>query len=1009
MAIQKQTLNMNFSQGIETKGDPWQQQAGTMIDLQNSVFTKGGMLQKRNGFAAQPSLSIDTSTTLSTYVGNLVAAGTSLNVLSQDNDTWSNRGTIHPVGLSVVPQVRTSSSQTTVDVAVSPTGLSCSVWLDSDANSYYQVTDSSTGQIFVSATQLPSTAVMARVFSLGAYFVITFLATIAGSPHLQFIAIPTANPSNPGSATDISTQVSGLTAGYDGYSTETTLYVSWNGNDGGGAIRTSFIDQTLQQHNTAVITLKASTQMSVTVDTTQGTDRVWVTFYNSATTNAFSYLYDNNLNTILTSTQTITGVTVSNMTSYATGNVLTLFYSTNQNYSYVATRSDYITSVTCTSTGTVGSPAVIARGVCVASKAFYLDANSKGYLMASYGGALQPTSFLIDSSGGVVAKLAYQNSGGYPINQVLPGVTLSDTNAQIGYLFKDQIQPVNKSQGVTSPANIYAQTGINLANFTLSGETFNNNEIGGNLHLTGGFLWMYDGVKPVEHNFHLWPEDVLVTTSGAGGSITAQQYYYYAVYAWTDAQGNIHRSAPSIPYGVTTTGATSTNTVKIPYLRLTAKTSPNKVRIEIYRWSTANQTPYLITSINSPQLNDTTADSLTYTDTAADSAIIGNLILYTTGGVVENIGIPAISTMALFRSRLLAVSAEDPNTLFFSKQVIAGTPVEMSDLFTYYIAPTTGAQGSTGPTTAISGLDDKVIAFKSQNGVGTGIYYFTGNGPDNTGANNDFSDPVFITSSVGCSNQKSIVLVPNGLMFQDPQKGIWLLGRDLTTTYIGAPVEAYNAYSVLSAISVPGTNQIRFTMSNGITLVYDYFYNQWGTFTNIPAQSSTIYQGLHTYLNSSGQVFQELSGSYVDGGNPVLMSFTTAWLNMAGLQGYQRAYWVYLLGHYYTPHILSVAVAYDYNDSPSQISKIYPTNYTPTYGGDSLYGGSSPYGGNQDVEQWRIFLQKQKCESFQLKITEIYDPSYGVSPGQGLSLSGVSVVVGTKSGYPRLAAKNYVG
>jgi len=35
----------------------------------------------------------------------------------------------------------------------------------------------------------------------------------------------------------------------------------------------------------------------------------------------------------------------------------------------------------------------------------------------------------------------------------------------------------------------------------------------------------------------------------------------------------------------------------------------------------------------------------------------------------------------------------------------------------------------------------------------------------------------------------------NGLMFQS-DKGIWLLGRDLQTNYIGAPVEQYNGETV---------------------------------------------------------------------------------------------------------------------------------------------------------------------------------------------------------------------
>lgn len=209
--------------------------------------------------------------------------------------------------------------------------------------------------------------------------------------------------------------------------------------------------------------------------------------------------------------------------------------------------------------------------------------------------------------------------------------------------------------------------------------------------------------------------------------------------------------------------------------------------------------------------------------------------------------------MTLFDTRLWLVDAEDQNLLWFSKQVIENTPVEMSDLFTFYIPPTTAAQGSTGPITALAPLDDKLIIFKSN-----AIYYINGTGPDNTGANNNYSQPIFITSTVGCANQQSIVFMPQGLMFQS-DKGIWLLDRGLGTTYIGAPVEQYNSGLVESAQNIPETNQVRFILNTGVTLMYDYYYSQWGTFVNVPAISSCIFQNLHTFINSYGAVIKNQS------------------------------------------------------------------------------------------------------------------------------------------------------
>ena len=85
-------------------------------------------------------------------------------------------------------------------------------------------------------------------------------------------------------------------------------------------------------------------------------------------------------------------------------------------------------------------------------------------------------------------------------------------------------------------------------------------------------------------------------------------------------------------------------------------------------------------------------------------------------------------------------------------------------------------------------------------------------------------------------------LQPQGLMFEFASEAgnqIWTLGRDLSTQYTGAPVEGLTTNAtVKSAVNVPGTNQVRFTLDTGITLMYDYYYQQWGTFVNIPAISS---------------------------------------------------------------------------------------------------------------------------------------------------------------------------
>lgn len=1010
MALQKQPININFGKGLDLKTDPYQVQIGNFLSLNNSVFNILGRLTKRNGFANITSLPNTEQTTLTTLNDNLIVTGSNLYAFSQDTSEWLNQGLVQPVQLSVQPVVRVSTSQTSPDTAVAPNGLTCCVYMD-NGSSYYQVIDSSTGQQIVPRTLLPNASINPRVVILGPYFIMTFVSDISSTPTLQYMAIPIMTPRITGVATNISADVADQDSGYDAYVVNNTLYVAWEAT--GSVVKIVSITPSLIQ--SAIVNTPASDAdlMSLTADTT--TNRIWMSFWDSGSTNGYTTAFNYSLVRVVAKTQIITTTSVLEITTVATGNVLSVFYENINNYSYQDSmsddiRSDFISTLTVTppvsgtGVGMVSSTTVVLRSVGLASKAF-ISSLGKIYMLVEYGdltqtnpldNSNQPSYFLIDSLGNIYMRLAYSNGGGYAASQVLPSVSVINDEYFISYLIADFLTTVNKGTNLPAgtPSNaIYTQHGINLASFTIDVKSQYSSEIAGALHLTGGQLWEYDGVKSYEHGFQVWPENIVVTTDTMDGNITAGTYYYVFTYEWTDNQGNLHRSAPSIPVVVTTTGSTSTNTINVPTLRLTYKIPPNPVRIVGYRWSVAQQVYYQFTSVTSPVVNDTTTDSVVITDTLADSSILGQTILYTTGGVVENIAAPASVASALFNNRLFLIDAEDRNLLWFSKQVIENVPVEMSDLLTLFVAPTTGSQGSTGPMAALSAMDDKLIIFKKD-----AIYYINGTGPDNTGANSTFSDPVFITSTVGCTNPSSVVLMPNGIMFQS-DKGIWLLGRDLSTNYIGAAVEQYNNQIVKSATAIPGTNQVRFVLDNNITLMYDYFVNQWGTHSNILAISATLYQGLHTYLNSRGQVFQETPGLYLDGSIPVLLSLVTSWINIAGLQGFQRFYEMYILGTYYTPYKLIVQMAYDYNSSPSQSITVLPDNYSPNWGQEANWGTGKAWGGPGNVFQARTFPEQQKCESFQISINEVYDPSFGVPSGQGLSLSGLNLIVGMKRGF----------
>jgi hypothetical protein len=1221
MSLMKQGIDISFAQGLDTKTDPKRVPVGNFVSLENTIFEKGGLLQKRNGYAQLTSLPNTSSSYLTTFNGNLTAVGKNITAYNESNQTWVTKGNIQPMSVSTLPLIRNNLNQTSVDAAVSPNGLVCTVYIESNGTTLvnkYAVADAVTGQNIIAPTVIPVASGTVnggmRVYCLGTNFVILFTNLISGTSHLQYVAVSTSNPSVVTANTDIAAAYVPTTGlSWDAYIAGENLYIAYNTTTPSQRIIVTYLTNRLTTVTPVVFNGQKANVMSVTTDISNPSNPyVYVSYYNASTGVTSALVLDNNLNTVMSPILITNGVAVVSITSVAQNGTGTFFVEVNNNYSFDSTVpthfidkvtitpvfsqfssvfSSGVSTITVSSTtglvsgmtlvdnttasnilggttftisgstltlsnpttgssaaspgdalGAVSISSVITsiRSVGLASKAFtspittsnpyptfdkipnasavtagtqiYVVENNKSYVsngaiwsatnviyyLSAYQSQYQPTYFLINGSLSTSAspvvsgKLAYSNGGGY-VTTGIPNVTSNGTISQVPYLYKDLIAAVNKNTNVasgTQTAGIYSQTGINLGSFQIDSQNLDTAEVGGDLHLSGGFLWMYDGYLPVEHNFFLWPDTdqtnptdtalfantslsptgtassgsnviTLSSVSGivigmqitdqtnpgriasgtivtgiSGSTITISQntlgtisgdtlliiaflqakpdgatntnaYYYQFVYEWTDNTGNAFRSAPSIPIPVTTTNGTANGTVtlNIPTLRLTYKTA-NPVKIVIYRWSVAQQIYYQVTSITSPLLNDTTTDSVTYVDISSDAQILGNNILYTTGGVVEDVNAPASNLLTLFDTRLWLVDAEDKNLLWFSKQVIEATPVEMSDLFTIYVAPTTAAQGSTGPITAIAPMDDKLIIFKQN-----AIYYINGTGPDNTGANNQYSQPIFITSTVGCANQQSIVFMPQGLMFQS-NKGIWLLDRSLNTSYIGAAVEKYNTGVVESAQNIPATNQVRFILSTGITLMYDYFYGQWGTFTGVAAISSCIYGALHTFINGYGQVFQESVGTFLDGSSPVLMSFTTGPIRLGDLQNYQRAYSFYLLGTYITPHKLLVGISYDYSGVPEQSDLLAPANYSTPYGSgasQSPYGQGNPYGGPSSLEHFRIFLQRQRCMAIAISLQEVFDATLGVPAGAGLTLSGINVVLGFKSKWSTIAATKSYG
>lgn len=982
--IQRQNVSISFAQGIDTKSDPKQVVAGKLLTLENGTFQSPSRIKKRNGYTGLgqiitgTSTSIGTGYSLETFNNELIETdGTKLYSYAQDLNQWASKGNIINLSEQASPVVRNNYQQTSQDSCYHTVGLQAFVWEDSSGGSRYSVIDTVTGQQFVSNASLSSTATVPKCYAIGNYIVIFIFDT--SNNRLRWAYIPIVNPTTISAFTDLESDAN-TTVVYDATVIGSRIFLCYNNNTGG--INLVYMDAFLNVSGELVVAGDAASGcMSIFGDVAQN---AWVVYWNGTSVKVFIAAYTLATTLVLTRTVVETLANVTKVTGVYNGTLGQIFYdiSGSPTYNY------FIKTNTFTVGGTAGTPAVVSRSVGLASKAFFYNGNS--FVLSTYDSSLQPTYFVLNQSGQVAAKVSAATGGGIPAKRLVPNVnSLATGKFQISYLQRDFVTTTGGT------AQVYFLTGVMQSTLDFTLTALQTVDIADNLHLTGGFLYMYDGANLVEQSYHLFPEKVTITPSGAGGVILAGTYQYSAVYEWTDNFGQIERSAPSIPVSVTNTGSTSSNSVSIPTLRVTAKKGTNPVSVVLYR-TQANQTIfYRVSSITSPTVNDTTADTVTIVDILGDATIIGNQQLYTTGGELENIAPPVPLSINTYKNRIIVIDAENRLNWWYSKQVIQGVPVEFSDFF----VQTVDQRG--GDLVVGTQMDDKLILFKSDD-----IFYVVGDGPAPSGANNDFTPAQLVTTGVGCVDPKSVVTMPLGLMFKS-RHGIWLLDRGLNASYIGKDVEAYNSSHVTSAKLIKDQNQVRFTLDSGVTLTYDYFQQQWSVFTQMSATDSTLFQNNFTYVQSNGLVMQETPGLYTDNNQFIKLKVVTSWLSFAQLQGYQRVRRFLILGDYFSAHKLIIYIAKDFNPNPIQQDIIDAGTLLtdPVYGADSPYGSGSPYGGGSQVYQWLIHMSQQKCETVQITLEDSQASNFG----QGFDISTLAFEVGIKRGTFKMPASNSFG
>lgn len=969
MALRKQNIPISFSQGVNTKTDEKQLQAGQLSVLENGVFETIGKISLRNGYQALPDKivggeSLSNARALTSIDDELgIYTASKLYTYSTSIEKWSEKGNFSNISVDTEEIIRNNYEQTWQQ-GLEVGNIQVFAWEDGRGGIRSTVRDRITGTLFSADTEITSSGEKPKISSIGNYIFIFY----ADSADLKYRRVSIAEPETFETEQTVVSDLNTSQVVFDTASIGNKIFISYHSSDSTSSLSLLNIEEDGTKSSTIN---KSSETPTVCISiSTDSSSRALVSYYDGSDVKTMIYSFNLSAEIVApTSLESVSDVVNTTIIENDSGEYR-VFYEISASNPY----DHLIKTNTIDLAASTGTAAVNTRGAGLASKAF--KKNDSVYYLTIHKNTLQSVYFLVRDDNVIQAQILPSNGGDVLAASSLPEVSkFSDDSVLI---------PVQKKGRLISDnRKLFSVLGIAAAEIDFKPEfNIQDKPLQNNLHIAGGLLQNYDGSNVTEHGFLVYPEGLSAgSNSASGGSMSDGTFEYRAVYAWTDAKGNVHRSAPSPAISITTSagGSSQTQEVVVPTLRHTAK---NNVIIELYRTEDAGSVFYKVTSTASPTFNDKTVDSITITDTVSDSDLIDNEIIYTTGNILDNIAPEQAKFIEDLNERLFIVVND--GKIQYTKEQTGNNGLEFNDLLTIDINPIGGR------ITGIKRMDEKLIIFKKQ-----AILYVAGSGPNNAGEENDLTDPELVSSDIGCVDPASILYFAKGIMFKST-KGIWLLSRDLGLDFIGSPVDALDSVTITGAESVPGTNQIRFLSSDGATLVYDYLVGQWSTFTNHRGLDSQIHNNEYYYLRSTGEVFKEDEDVYTDGGQPIYLTMETGWISFNGLNGFQRVYRFLATADYKSPHFLRIKAAYDFIDAFIHSKTIDSNSFidTDTYGTSSPYGNKAKYGGAGNRYNIRFDMKKQKCSNVKIRLECLPQPKYG----QSIDISALTFRVGGKEG-----------
>lgn len=1031
MALGKGVVPLRFAGGIDTKPDPKSVPTTKLLALENGVFTRAISIVKRNGYTSL-SRRIAAGTGTLTGAKRLATRDEAeLLAFTRDRayshqpsiDQWIDAGAAISATASDRAAVRTGTEQTMPDHATS-NGVTAYAWEDSLGGVWWSAVVAATGRVLVAPTQLHASGQRPRCVAVGDVIHVYYAV-----PTLRCVFVLRVNPSAPHAATSalVIEDLSSTNPAYDAEPTTragTPAVIAWI-EHGSGFYRVGFVDVSgvlgspasghpSVYRSAARVRVAAPIAVAYRPGADPSSDELAVAYHDDGTGHGRVDFYGTDEDLFaLAATQT------ANEESDEIVRIAAVFATTADDAgryrlwtaweTAASEPSDHYTVTNYVTMAGANGDEQIVRSVGLASRAFRDPSGTDAYAVLVHDTTYFNTYVTLRLSDHAPAGRHLPGAAaGLPTRSHLSSAHEVGGAAAICLPYRERVQ--------SEDGDKFQETGLRAIVIDFDHDDSHvAAQLGRGLYLAGACPLHYDGVRFVEQGFHVGPEKIEASSTDGAGDIEPGTRSYRAWYEATDALGEVHRGPVSIGTEVELADDESDYrvTLTLPTLRITKK---QNVRIVVARtldgdssafYRVTSSNPSTAGNANGYVANDPTVDTVEFRDEMSDAQLRGQEPAYTNGGILSNDPAPLGPVVAVGKSRLFFTDPGDGNVVRYSQPLDEGYGVEVPPELRIVCDPYGGS------ITALAAMDDTIIIFKQG-----AIFAFVGDGPLANGdvSQSGFSTPQLITSDVGCADPQSIVLTPAGLMFKSA-KGIYLLDRSRSVAYVGAPVEAYNAQRVRRASLMTDRTQVVFLTDEGLTLLYDYFFGQWSTFTNHAGHDAAVVGGVYHYLRTDERVFREAPGVYSDAGRQIVLRLETAWIKLTDyLQGFARFWHALIIGERKSPHQLRVQFRTDYTSNWTEPVFLDATGamqadewvadwengWTVGESGDTLLGteygagnyGDGPYGGQSpDAYQWRVHLGTHG-QAIQLRFE---DYEQAGEAGASFELSEVLITGGIKN------------